>query len=109
MMVLLDDENYEKIISDSQKLVLIDFWTTRCDSCRFNAPIVHEISKELSDKVLVCKMNVDSSPYAVGKLDVHTVPSVWILKDGKIIARLDGVVTKAAIFQFVEQQDMRCF
>lgn len=105
-MIELNDLNFEKhISSDAKSPILIDFWTFRCESCRYNAPIIDELANEFKDKLRVGKLNVDNNPYTVGRYGIKVVPSVMVFLKGQIILRMYGASNRESVIkQLIEKK-----
>lgn len=71
--------------------VLIDFWAPWCGPCRMQGPILDEVAKASGTKALVAKVNVDDEPSLAAQFGVQSIPTLIILKDGKIVHRMVGV------------------
>lgn len=70
---------------NSDKTVLIDFWATWCGPCKMLSPIIESIAEKYDGTVKVCKVNVDEQPELANAFDVASIPTVVIMKDGKIV------------------------
>ena len=77
-------ENFKKEVLEADKPVLIDFWASWCGPCRMVAPVVDEIAAEVTD-AKVCKINVDEEPELAGQFNVMSIPTLVVIKDGKIV------------------------
>ena len=89
-------DNFEKEVMQSEKPVLLDFWAAWCGPCRMLSPIIHEIAEENPD-VKVCKVNVDEEQELAIKFQVMSIPSLFVIKEGKVVAQSLGVKPKAQI------------
>ncbi len=89
-------ENFEKEVMQSEKPVLLDFWAAWCGPCRMLSPIIHEIAEENPD-IKVCKVNVDEEQELAIKFQVMSIPSLFVIKEGKVVAQSLGVKPKAQI------------
>jgi len=58
----LNRNNFDEIVMNSGKTVLIDFWASWCGPCRMQSPIIEELSEELEGQVITAKLNVDDEP-----------------------------------------------
>lgn len=92
----ISDSNFEDIIT-GELPVMVDFWAPWCGPCRMISPVVEELSEEYQDKVLICKCNVDDNDEAPLKYAVRNIPTLLFFKDGKLVDRLVGAVSKQDI------------
>ena len=92
--------NFENEIIKSSKPVLVDFWASWCGPCRMLSPIVDEIAKEQND-VKVCKINVDENQGLAAMFQVMSIPTLVLIKDGKIVNKSIGYKPKQAILQML--------
>ncbi|HPT20448.1 MAG TPA: thioredoxin [Bacteroidales bacterium] len=95
MAIEVNDGNFDEIVVKSEKPVLVDFWAEWCGPCRMIAPIIEEISKEFSEKVLVTKCDVDNSPVIAARYGIRNIPTVLFFKDGNIADKQVGAVPKS--------------
>ena len=94
--------NFEQEVLRSDKPVLIDFWASWCGPCRMLSPVISEIAKEYGDKVKVCKVNVDQEGDLAAAFHVSSIPTLVVLKDGKITNSMVGVRPKAQIVEMID-------
>lgn len=100
-MINLTNENFEKEVISSKKPILVDFWASWCGPCQMIAPIVEEISNELSERIEVGKINVDEQPEIAIKYDVMSIPTLILFKEGKMVDTIIGYHTKKEILEFI--------
>lgn len=96
-MLEITKDNFEKEVTNSEKLVLIDFWAPWCVPCKIIAPAVEKLAEELKNKVKVAKFNVDENPDIATELSVLNIPTLILFKDGKEVSRMIGINSKEAI------------
>lgn len=94
-------ENFEQEVLHSEKPVLLDFWATWCGPCRMVSPIVDEIADETSD-IKVGKVNVDEQPDLAQQFQVMSIPTLIVIKDGKVTNQSVGAKPKAAILDLLK-------
>ncbi len=89
-------ENFKTEVLNSEKTVLLDFWATWCPPCMMQSPIVDELAKERSD-IVVGKVNTDEQPELAAAFEVENIPTLVVMRGGKVSARLVGLHTKEQI------------
>ena len=80
----LTKENFETEVLKSELPVLIDFWADWCGPCKMLAPTVAEIAEEYAGKVKVGKINVDEEPELAAAFRINSIPTVVLMRDGKV-------------------------
>lgn len=103
-MINLTNENFEKEVISSKKTILVDFWASWCGPCQMIAPIVEEISNEMSGKIEIGKLNVDEQPEIAIKYDVMSIPTLILFKDGKVVNTIIGYHSKEEILDFINSR-----
>lgn len=82
--ITITKENFEAEVMKSDMPVLIDFWAAWCGPCKMLSPVIAEIAEEYSDKVKVGKVNVDEQPELASAFHVASIPTVVVMKEGKV-------------------------
>ena len=96
----INKNNFQNEVLNSDKLVLLDFWASWCAPCRMVAPIVEEIAGERGD-IKVGKINVDEEPELANKFSIMSIPTLVVMKNGKIVQQVSGARPKNAILEML--------
>ena len=101
MALVFTKENFQKEVMESDKPVLIDFWAPWCGPCRMVGPTIDELANEVTT-AKIGKVNVDEQPELASQFKVMSIPTIIVIKDGKIANTAVGVKSKAALLQMLE-------
>ena len=102
MAIEVTDANFDEVVLQSAKPVLVDFWAEWCGPCKMIAPHVEAIADSYVGKVKVVQINIDENPKSPEKYSVRGIPTLLFFKDGKIIANKVGALTKNQLVDFIE-------
>lgn len=94
--VNINKNNFRNEVLDSEKPVLLDFWASWCGPCRMVSPILDEIAAERSD-IKVGKVNVDEQPELAAQFGVMSIPTLVVMKGGKVANQMVGARPKGQI------------
>ena len=100
-MTVITKENFEQEILGSDKLTVLDFWATWCGPCMMLAPIMEELDRELED-VKFCKCNVDEQMELAMQFKIESIPTLLLIKNGKVVNKLVGFREKSALIKDIE-------
>ncbi len=95
-------ENFQSEVMESEKPVLIDFWASWCGPCKMVSPIVDEIAEEVSN-AKICKVNVDEQPELASAFKVMSIPTLAVIKEGKVTNVAVGARQKKDIVSMLDE------
>ncbi|MCQ2182297.1 MAG: thioredoxin [Bacteroidales bacterium] len=101
MEKVITNANIEEVLATSQPVV-VDFWAPWCGPCRVLSPTVSEIADEFEGKAVVAKCNVDDCEEIAVKYGIRNIPTLVFLKDGQLVDRTVGLVSKQEIASKIE-------
>ena len=99
-VVHITKANFEELVINNPKPVLLDFWATWCGPCRMVAPIVEEIAGERED-ILVGKINVDEEMELAVQFGIISIPTLVVMKNGELANKAVGYMPKAEILKLL--------
>ncbi len=100
-ILTVDQNNFASEVLTSDKPVLLDFWASWCGPCRMVSPIVDQIAEE-NPQYLVGKVNVDEQPELAAKFGVMSIPTLVVLKEGKVVNQMVGAAPKQRILGLLQ-------
>ena len=95
--ITLTEKNFEKEALGSDIPVVVDFWATWCGPCRMLAPVVAQLAEKYEGKIKVGKVNVDDEAELAAQFEVSAIPTIVLIKDGKVAARTMGYQSLAQL------------
>ena len=100
-LVNLNKESFDKVTTENDKTLIIDFWAPWCGPCKALTPVLEEISAEMSDKVGIYKVNVDDNTDLAQEHGVQSIPTMLIFKNGSLSETIVGLKTKDELIDIV--------
>ena len=94
--IVVSDRNFDQTVKN-YPLVVVDCWAAWCAPCRAIAPIVEELAKEYSGKVVFGKLNVDENPETADKFGIKAIPTLLVMKNGAEVDRVVGLLPKSQL------------
>ncbi len=91
--------DFEREVTQSDKLVIADFWAEWCGPCKMIAPLLDEIARELPDKVKIVKINVDEEPQLAQKFGIYNIPTLLFFKGGTVREQVVGTAAKKVLVE----------
>ena len=101
MEYTVTSQNFNEIVENSNKTVILDFWATWCGPCKMIAPIIEEIANERDD-IIVGKVNVDEEAELCIKFGIVSIPTIIVFKNGEIYNKTVGYCSKEEILTLAE-------
>ena len=95
-------QNFDEEVLKSEIPVIVDFWAVWCGPCRMLAPVISELSEELSGKVKVGKVNVDEEQELALKFGIASIPTVMLFKNGQAVKTSVGFMDKQQLRDTLE-------
>lgn len=102
-VIHLNKNNYQKEVIESEQPVLIDFWAPWCGPCKMLSPTVDELSKDLTGKVKIAKVNVDEEQELAQAFRVMSIPMLAVMRGGKLVSSSVGLQSKEKILKMLEK------
>lgn len=99
---IFTEQNFEEEVLKSDIPVLVDFYATWCGPCKMLAPTIEEIAQENEGKIKVGKIDVDKEQNLAIKFGVNVIPTVMAFKDGKLLDKSVGFVSKEDLLKLFE-------
>jgi len=90
----INESNFEELVLNSDKPVLVDFWAAWCGPCRMVGPVVEEIAGEYSETAVVGKVDVDANQDISVKYGIRSIPALLYFKNGEVVDSVIGAVPK---------------
>ena len=97
----LNKENFTETVG-SNKPVLVDYWAEWCGPCKMVAPILEEVASDMSEKLTIGKVDVDANQELAAQLNIMSIPTLILFKDGEIVDQAIGALSKAQLLSFIE-------
>ena len=96
----VNTNDFDSVVKQSSKTVLVDFWASWCGPCRMIAPVLEEVAAERPD-VKVCKVNVDEEQELAISYGVSSIPTLLVFKNGQVVKQSVGAIPKQKILEML--------
>ena len=101
-VIHVSDRDFDEVVLASQQTVLVDFWAEWCVPCHMVSPVIEEIARDHSERLMAAKLNVDDNPDTTRRYRVMSIPTLIVFKGGQEKARVVGARGKDAILREIE-------
>ena len=95
--VHLTEGNFDETLSRDTGVMMVDFWAEWCGPCKAIAPVLEDIAKESAGKITLAKVNVDENPGLAARYGIRSIPTILLVKGGKVADRVIGAVPRAKL------------
>jgi thioredoxin 1 len=93
----LTEATFDQELAKHPEVLLVDFWAEWCAPCRMIAPVLEELARESAGQVTLAKVNVDENPGLAARYGVRSIPTILLVRDGKVLDQVIGAVPKAQL------------
>ena len=100
--VEITDDNFENTVLKADKFFLLDFWAPWCAPCKMISPVLEELSNEMSSKLTIGKINIDSELQTGTKYGVRGIPFLLLFHNGEVLDQKVGAANKSSIKEWLE-------
>lgn len=102
-IINLSKDNFDTTLSEATKPILVDFWAQWCGPCRLMVPMLEELASEMSEKMQVCKIDIDTNLEIAQRFNVLSIPTLILFKDGKAVQQIVGGRDKGELTALLSQ------
>ena len=93
----LTEQNFDEALTANQGLMMVDFWAEWCGPCRAIAPVLEDLTRESAGTVTLAKVNVDENPGLAARYGIRSIPTILLVKQGKVADQVIGAVPKTQL------------
>jgi thioredoxin 1 len=97
------EANLDRVLAETQGLVVVDFWAEWCGPCRAIAPVLEELVEASEGRITLLKVNVDESPALAARYEIRSIPTLLFFREGAVVDRVVGAVPRAVLQDVVNR------
>ncbi|QCI26977.1 thioredoxin [Buchnera aphidicola (Thelaxes californica)] len=101
-IIIVTDKNFETLVLEEKKPVLVDFWAPWCNPCKILSPILEEIAQEYIKTIVIAKINVDENPNIAPQYSIRGIPTLLFFKEGNLLGTKVGALSKLELKNFLD-------
>jgi len=102
-VIELTEENFDEVVLEADKPVLVDFWAEWCGPCKMINPLIDELAEIYAGRLVVAKVNVDEQKELVKKYGIRTVPTVYFVKESEPREKFTGSESRENYIEVIEE------
>ena len=104
LVLEINEDNFEALVMDEEKPVLLDFWASWCGPCRMVAPHVDAVAEDMEGELVVGKVNVDEQADLAARFNVMSIPTLVLMKDGHVLETMVGARSRSEIMKTIRKK-----
>jgi thioredoxin 1 len=104
LVLEINEDNFEALVMDEEKPVLLDFWASWCGPCRMVAPHVDAVAEDMEGELVVGKVNVDEQAELAARFGVMSIPTLILMKDGHVVETMIGARSRNDILKTIRNK-----
>ncbi len=98
----ISDSEFNEVVLNASRPVLVDYWAEWCGPCKMIAPVLDAIAADYADKLTVVKLNIDDNPQTPQKYGVRGIPTLMLFKNGEVEGTKVGALSKSDLAKFLD-------
>jgi len=97
------EENIDQELARMDKIILVDFWNESCVTCKRLVPVLEGLASKFKDKLVFASVNVDRNPEIVKRFEVKGLPTLLLIKAGRVLEKITGLHTRSELIELIEK------